>query len=70
MLDFLSFVLNVEIFLYKTPAKEMTGIYRRVALSTVESHNEFLEHNAEIVTREISTNETRKWINKNEIIFI
>jgi len=46
----------------------MTGIYRRVALNTVESHNEFLGHNAEIVVRELSTNETHKWTDINALM--
>lgn len=46
----------------------MTGIYRRVALNTVESHNEYLGHTAEIVVRKISTNEAHTWTDINALM--
>jgi len=65
---FLVFCPECEKILYKTPAEEMTGIYRRVALNTVESHNEYLGHTAEIVVRKISTNEAHTWTDINALM--
>jgi hypothetical protein len=62
---FFVFCPECEKILYKTPAKEMTGIYKRVALNTVGRHNETLGHNAQIVVRKISTNETHRWTEIN-----
>jgi hypothetical protein len=65
---FFVFCPECKKILYTTPAREMTGIYRRVAINTVEGHNESLEHNSEIVIREISTNKTHRWTDINALM--